>query len=508
VVRASGKNDVLRALDDLANRVRKRLGDSLSVMGKPDLPLPLATTASLEALRLFAMSRHQQPGQKDVDLLEQAVRLDPDFALAHADLGVRYYIENNRPPGEEHFKKALTLLNRLTLKEQLWIHAVVEDWRGNRDEAISDYESYLAQYPDSLDGWYRLGWARMITGRLEQAIPAFQKVLKIDPKYSPAYNNIATTYATLRKYPEAIANYQKSFALNPDELYGDYLNHEYGFTLVAIGQLREAEEAFRKMLSRDDGKKARGHRSLALLRMYEGKYAAAIPHLKEAILLHKALQAPLSELRDRLYLASVYRAKGIGTLFEAEIAAVDQIHARTVMSPDWSVLLGRIYAREGRLKQAGMVLEKMEKAISDTMAESSVNRDARRDRANVELLKGEVELARSRSSHATETLEVAYRLSPSAATVEALAYAYGKIGNPAEAARRYQELAEKANNGNESQEDLILARYHLAGIFLQTGDHPKARRYYEEFLAIWKDGDPDLLAIVDARKQLIRLRGE
>jgi len=507
VARASDKNDVLRALDDLANRVRKKLGESLSVMGEPNLPLPKATTASLEALKLFAMSRYQRRGQKDVDLLEQAVQLDPDFALAHADLGVRYYIENQRPLGEEHFKKALTLLNRLTLKEQLWIHAVIEDWRGNRDGAISDYESYLAQYPDSLDGWYRLGWARMITGRSEQAIPAFRKVLEIDPQYSSAYVNIATAYKGLGKNAEAVANYQKAFALNPDDLYGEYVNSEYGFTLVAMGELREAEEAFHKMLLRDDVRKARGHRSLALLSMYGGKYAAAIPHLKEAILLDKALQTPLSEMRDRLYLAGVYRAKGMATLFNAEIAAVDQIHAKTVMSPDWSVFLGKIYAREGRLKEAGMVLEKAEKAISDTTAASSVNRNTRRDRAYVELLKGEVELARG-SARATETLEVAHRMSPDARTLEALAYAYWKIGNPTEAARRYQELAEKRTLGSESQEDCILAQYHLAEIFLQTGDHEKAKGSYEGFLAIWKDADPGLLAIVDARKQLIRLRGE
>jgi serine/threonine protein kinase/tetratricopeptide (TPR) repeat protein len=505
VSRASNKNDVLRALDDLAKRIRKRLGESLSGMGEPNLALPQATTASLEALKLFAMSRHPTAGRKGTDLLEQAVQLDPNFALAHADLGVDYYIAANRPLGEEHFKKALTLLNRLTLKEQLWIRAVVEDWRGNRDEAISDYESYVAQYPDALDGWFRLGWARMITGRSEQAIQAFQKVLEIDPKNSGARVNIATAYKGLRKPADALANYQKAFALNPEDLYGMYVNHEYGFTLVEMGKLQDAEETFDKMLSRDAARKARGHRSLALLRMYQGKYEAAIPHLKEAILIDKALQSPLSELRDRLFLARVYRLKGIRAGFEGELHAASQIHATTAMSPDWSLYLGTIYAREGKLPEARLVLEKAERAVSDTLAISSVNRDARRDRACVETLKAEVELAHSKSAHVTETLEVANRLFPDPSTLEPLAYAYWKLGHQEEAARKYKELAETPRLGSESQEDWILAHYQLGKLYQQGGDIDSARRYYERFLLLWKDGDLDLPAIVDARKQLTRL---
>jgi hypothetical protein len=82
------------------------------------------------------------------------------------------------------------------------------------------------------------------------------------------------------------------------------------------------------------------------------------------------------------------------------------------MSPDWSLYLGTIYAREGRFQEARLVSEKAERAISDTIASSSVNRDARRDRAVVETLKAEVELAHSKSALVTESLEVALSLWP------------------------------------------------------------------------------------------------
>ena len=82
-------------------------------------------------------------GPARTDLYQEAVDLDPDFALAHAALGVDHYIANRPEEGEEHFIKALSLLDRLTLRERLWIRAVVEDWRGNREQGIENYRTYL-----------------------------------------------------------------------------------------------------------------------------------------------------------------------------------------------------------------------------------------------------------------------------------------------------------------------------------------------------------------------------
>ena len=503
----ANKNGVLRGLDDTATRIRKRLGESLLGMAQPNLALPRATTASLEALKLFAASRQVISSDRRArDLLVQAVRLDPDFALAHADLGVDYYIGGDRVLGEEHFKKALSLLDRLTLREQLWIRAVVEDWRGNRDEAIGRYDSYLAQYPDSGDGWYRLGWARMITGRREQAIQAFQKVLEINPRASGAFVNIATSYGALHRYKEALTNYDKAFAIKPDERLGLYVNHEYGFVLVHTGELQRAEETFRKMLALDNNKKARGNRSLALLRMYQGKYKAAIPYLREAVLIDQASEAAISELRDRLYLASVYRTKGITAAFQNELRASRQIHARTAMAPDFSVPLGVMCAREGNLREAGMILQDVEKRLHDIGAASGVNRDTRRDQVSFDRLRGEIELARSKSPRAAEILEVAYRLYPDELILESLAHAYWKLGKLDDASIKYQELLANQHLGDERQEPWIMAHLHLGKIFQQKGDIGKARQYYEKFLEIWKDADPDLPPIVEARKQLDHAR--
>ena len=101
-----------------------------------------------------------QTGQDPSDeLLRQAIKLDPDFALAHAELGRRYYLapgRQSREAAEEHFRQALANIDRLTLRERLWIQAVAEDSRGNRERAVRAYETYLGQYPDDVRALFRV----------------------------------------------------------------------------------------------------------------------------------------------------------------------------------------------------------------------------------------------------------------------------------------------------------------------------------------------------------------
>ena len=153
--RAAGQHAVLSALDDLSRQTRAKLGESLASIADQRVLLPLATTTSLEALKAFAESRRPKaPGET---LLLRALELDQDFAMAHADLGLLYYITDERTKGEKHFARALSLVDRLTLRERLWVNAVVEDWRGNRDSGIERYKAYVSQYPDDAAAWFRLG---------------------------------------------------------------------------------------------------------------------------------------------------------------------------------------------------------------------------------------------------------------------------------------------------------------------------------------------------------------
>ena len=117
-------------------------------------PLPIVTTSSLDALKMYADSlKSGGDSNASLELARQAVVLDPQFALAHAE---------TRPPvlsraGAGHARArretlqiALGLADRLTVRERLWIQASVEDSRGNRQQAVNAFNVYLAQYPDDV----------------------------------------------------------------------------------------------------------------------------------------------------------------------------------------------------------------------------------------------------------------------------------------------------------------------------------------------------------------------
>jgi tetratricopeptide (TPR) repeat protein/predicted Ser/Thr protein kinase len=504
-VRAAGRNGVLGALDELAQQTREKLGESLSSIANQRVGLPRATTASLEALKAFAESRRAR-GQTVQQLLKQAIGLDPDFAMAHADVGVNYYIGNNRQAGEEHFKKALSLLDRLTQRERLWITAVVEDWRGNRQQGIENYRTYLSQYPDDPRAWFRLGYTCMITQQYESAIDAFEHALKIDPSESAAHVNIATCYNSMRQNEKALASYQRAFALDKENLTGPFVNSEYGFLLVRMGRLDEARQTFEKMLAVGTPEKtARGHRSLALLAMYRGRYDEAIRELNEAVSINKTNGYQLSELRDRLFLVNALRTKGATAAVQRELNAVQQVLTQFKPGVSWLEMAGRSFARNGRTAEAAALLKVASTRLGDLVVSSAVNQSDRHDRATYEVLRGEVDLAQKRYVAAVAAFEEAERLSAETAT-ESLALAESQRGNLDRAVEWYERLLSQDALGTEQQEPWLLAQYQLGRIHEQKKDPARAVKAYDTFLTIWKDADPDLPAVADAKRRLAKLR--
>lgn len=505
--RTKNKEDILASVDELAKRVRHGLGESMAKITRQRLTLDRATTSSLEALKCYSGSRIGA-GDLAIQLLKQALDLDPDFALAHAELGVKYYVDGNRVEGEVHFQMALSLMDRLTTREKLWIRALVEDWRGNRDQGIQNYKTYLAQYPDDSAAWFRLGYAQMITNQAESAVDAFKKVIEIDRDSSAGYINLATCYSLLKKNDEALANYTKGFSLSPDLETGTFVNNEFGFLLVRMGKIREAEQTFKKMTGQaDKWKKPKGFRSLALLQMYQGKYAAAQENLKEAVSLNKALQSGLSEFRDHLFLAMAFWKKGQNEAFEKEIAAMDKIRSAIKLEPFFLARFGMLYARSNGPREAERILESLRSVLGDLLAASGVARSAQSDQAAFHRLKGEIELARRQYEEALSSFGMVANLRETQVE-DCLGLAYLMSGNIDKAIEKYGEFLQKDVLGGEAQESWILAHYQLGILHEKKGERVEAAKYYERFLEIWKDADPDIFEVGDAKRRLAKLKGD
>src|SRR5205085_8105841 len=131
-------------------------------------------------------------GQRNtaMELWRQAVALDSDFALAHAELGAAYYFGNNRPQGDVHFARALSLLDRLTQREQFLVRASAESWRVIRERSIDLRRALLAEYPDDPVAWGQIGYDYMRLGRHREAIEALRRQLERDSSSATAHINM------------------------------------------------------------------------------------------------------------------------------------------------------------------------------------------------------------------------------------------------------------------------------------------------------------------------------
>jgi len=243
-----------------------------------------------------------------------------------------------------------------------------------------------------------------------------------------------------------------------------------------------------------------------LLNMYLGRYSAAIGHLKESILLWP-VDYKMSEFRDRYYLATAYKTKGIINAFKAELTAIRLLLAESNLSPTWLSSAGVLHARIGMINEASQLLADISARINDLTADSPMTRSNRGDRAAYNRLKGEIELARGNYDEALNLFQVANKLSEETWS-EPLAYCHLTRGDLDGAISAYQQIISIKVLGNENQEKWILAHYYLGKAYEQKGEHEKAIESYENFLNIWKDADPDLVALVDAKKRLAKLKSD
>jgi tetratricopeptide (TPR) repeat protein/tRNA A-37 threonylcarbamoyl transferase component Bud32 len=501
--RAQGKGAVLGALDGLARRLRRDLGESRRAVAQNGVRLDHATTPSLEALRAWTEGNRYWNTRRFEDAAEryrQALRLDSGFAMAHQTLGRFYAWTARQDSSEYHFRKALGELDRVTERERLLIQAAFYGAQANWGASIRAEETYVDRYPDDLGERFNLGSSYMRAGRQEDAIRTLRQVIESDSTHVLALINLATAYTFVGDYADALVYYRRAFVLRPDFRLSGNLNHEFGFTFLQVGQPDSAEATFSAMLSGSVEQQAQGQRSLGLLRMYQGRYREARYHLERAVALTQA-RAPVSELRNDLYLAATYATAGQTRASRAAIArataAVDTVGVGAL----WLSRLAAGYARLGDT----VALRRLLTRIRARVTEGSTD-----DQAALANTEARLALARGDYAKAATLLERAVLAAGTNGDEHRglLALAYRLAGQPVQAESTYLTLVgTKQALGWEAQEPWILAHYELGTFYQERGDTAKALDYYNRFLTIWQDGDSDLVALRDARARLRALTG-
>ncbi|HVH71983.1 MAG TPA: tetratricopeptide repeat protein, partial [Candidatus Dormibacteraeota bacterium] len=468
---ADSQNEILPALGKLAAQVRHGLGEPWFKTYKQDRHLPLVTTSSLPALKMYVDGQDSwRKGQYQLamQLWNSALQADADFAMVHVAVGTALYsyIFNNPVDGKKHFERALELSDRTTERERLYLRAMFAVNQNHFPEASQLLQGYLQEYPDDSDARFSLAHLLRDNDRCPEAIEQYREVLRVDPNSAGSMVDIATCNANQENYPEAIRYYEQTFQLEPSWKNGGNLTREYGLTLFQGGQEAKARELYTAALTNVDSRNLM-LRSLAYLDLYHGHYRAAKAGLEEALLLDESKKAPLSILREHCILGTVYEGLGDNRSRIHEIDAAMELYPSIADKVNSGVWLVRRYARVGLVDKAAGVVNTMKKQadVNDAHQASLVN-----------FAEAEVERQRGNYAHSIQLLLLADHQHQSKYISDSLARAYEASGDTDQAARWLKTFNDgKAAMGWEPQQDWLGSFVRLARVDLSQGKKDEAK---------------------------------
>jgi tetratricopeptide (TPR) repeat protein len=491
-VEADSKEQVLKSLDRAASSLRRKLGESLGSVQRFAMPLEQATTPSLEALQAFTLGQaeHQKlDDEKAIPYLKRAVELDPNFAMAYATLGVAYNNMAERQQASDYLKKAFDLKERASEREKLYISAHYYDMvTGQVERAIEVYTSWQETYPRDSVPRDNLPLRYGEIGQYEKALTIASESLRLNPKDRFAYQNVAEAYQRLGRYDEAKAVAEQAIAQNSDSfpvhsvLYniafirGDTpgMQHEIAW---AAGKPEEPFILFREAMA--DYTMGRAQRARATLKH--------VVDLAE----HKGLKA----------VATILQAAGMG--MEAMLGNTQGTAQKATellaASSDRDTRMGvaSVLAFAGDSIRAEKLVDEVGKDFPlDTLLNS----------VSIPSVRALIEIKRNNPARAIALLEVAR---PYDLTDNGVLYfrgeAYLQARDGAKAAAEYQKILD--HRGIDPLDPVYsLARRGLGRALALQGQTAQARTAYQDFLAFWKDADPDIPILKQAKEEYEKLR--
>ncbi|MGH9864376.1 MAG: tetratricopeptide repeat protein, partial [Candidatus Acidiferrales bacterium] len=216
---ANGKDEVLSALGKLAAEMRGSLGESLASIQKFNVPVEMATTSSLDALKAYSLARQDlNMGNfpQCVPLLDHAVVLDPNFAMAYATLGTVYSDMGENDLSAENLKKAFALRDRASEPEKLYLDSHYYEFvTGDLTKAEQTYELWQQTYPRDIVPVINLGNLYTQLGQFDKATQQCLAALRIDPTNAIAAGLLGNIYLDQDRFDEAKAIFQKGVAQSP-----------------------------------------------------------------------------------------------------------------------------------------------------------------------------------------------------------------------------------------------------------------------------------------------------
>ena len=502
-IQSVNKEAVLKALGKAASRLRSRLGESLSSVQKFDAPLEQATTPSLEALKAYSLGRktqYQRGNSAALPLFKRAIELDPNFAVAYAALGIAY--SNLGEPGlaNENLQRAYELRNRVSEREKLRISANYYSYlAGDLVKGNEIYELWAQAYPRDGVPPGNLGANYVYMGQYEKAVSQTLEHLRIDPDDALGYGNLVVQYAALNRFDEAKAVYQQAMArkLEDSALHAN---------LYGIAFLQEDVAEMERQIAWAAGKPGAEDVLLSLAsdtEAFYGRLSKARAFSLRAI--DSARRSDQKETAAGWQMNAALREAEFGNASQARKATSSALALASTR--DAQILAALALARAGALVEAQEMAEDLAKRFP---------RDTLIIGYWLPTINAAIEINRRNPSKPIEILEVTapyelgesypmFQVGGSLYPVYVRAQSYLLLHRGGEAATEFQRILD--HRGIVMNCPLgALAQLGLARAYALQGQAAKSRSSYEEFFILWKDADPGIPILTQAKAEYAKLQ--
>ena len=489
---ASSKENVLAVLGSTVSTFREKLGESLGSIQRYDAKIEEATTKSLEALKAYSqgLKTRRMSGDFDsVPFFRRAIELDPEFALAYARLGTVYGNLQQADEARKMTTRAYELRQKTSEAERLYIEAryytIVEP---DVQKALDAYRVWLATYPNDYTALANSALLHKQQGDRAEAIRKLERATQVAPDQPLGWTNLGQTYFEGRQYTDAKRVIETAIKLQ------DSTSARIGLYQVAVllGDKALADQQVAAVRGRRDEVDMVGIRVMAAA--YQGR-------MKEAAELATELQARAIALSRGVEAGRLLLQLAIN---EALVGMIDQARARVEKADD-DGLIG-----------AGL--------IDDRLVVAAIARNAAEGRRLLPLALEEHKKSASNSPTAVQELRAIEALGamaegkPTQALAEiepvtldtshtdlATIWTVAKLqaGDLPSAAKGFSFLISDARVALSAATPWALA--NLARIQTELGQKDEARNTYQKFFELWKDADPDVPLLVNARQEFARL---
>jgi len=493
-VEAEDKEHVLRAVATAATGLRAKLGESLASIQKLNYNFERATTRSLEAFQAYGLGeaqRNQGLWLAAIPFYRRATELDPNFAMAYARMAVMYSNAHEREQGIAYTKKAYALLDRVTEKERLYITSQYNNYITRDLEKTTElYQLYARTYPRDITPHINLGVQYSAAGEHEKAAQEYQEAMRLDPRVSTPYSNLVSAYTYLDRFDEAKAIAEKALAqkLESPSIHYDLLRMAY-----IQGDSAAAEKQIQWGVDRPEEyeiTEAQADNAFFLGQVRKGQEL-----VKKAADLAKRHNLPAvaaGSLAGEAMLFALYGdCSAARAQAKAAVALVDRDTTAAVSSAAGA------FGWCGDTAQALKIADEVTKMSPTDTAWNQVFLPA---------IRASIEMKRDQPAKAIELLASAapYERGYGAETVYFVGLAQLRLRHGAEAAAAFQKMIDR--KGSYWGPVYPLAQLGLARAAAVSGDTAKAKKAYQDFLALWKDADPGLPMLAEARKEYAALQ--